>query len=247
MTGRWRCVIGMVILVASLGACGDAADELPPPADAEKGQVVDTGQFLKALEKSFTAGSTASVAFVVRGPVTLRGRGVVKYAKKHMDVDLTLDDWKVEGGTINLRTVRNTTYMKAPESRGVWVDVSSGKGNVPGAGVADEADPRRQIRNLRKTIDEVRFTGDDAVGDTRTRRYQVVTRPKDASSSGRDVTDYWFDTSSRVVRRSSELSGGAEATFAWTDWGKPVRIVAPKKGSIITFDELEKLQKQQNR
>src|SRR5690349_17050206 len=248
--------VGIAMLGAATGACSDSDERLPRPADAERGEQVDTERFLQDLSASFSTGSTAAIAFVVRGPVTLSGRGVVMYAKDRMDVDLQIDDWKVKGATVNLRTVDNTTYLKAPESRGVWVDVSSGKGEVPGAGIAEDADPRNQLRELRRTIDEVRFTGDDRIAGVRTRRYQVVTvskrvpteGPTEGSASGstkrREVTDYWFDPRGRVVRRASDLDGRGEAVFTWAEWGKPVRIVAPPRRSVITFERLEQLQKQ---
>lgn len=245
MIRRLGSFAAFVMLAAALGACGDSADELPAPSQAERGELVDTGAFLKALERSFAAGSTAGVTFVFRGPVTLRGRGDVRYQPKHMDMDLELEDWKVEGGIINLRTVKNTTYMKAPESRGVWVDVSSGQGDVPGAGVAQDADPRRQLTELRRTIEEVRFSDDDTVAGTRARRYQVVTTSTGTSASRRTVTDYWFDKAGRVVRRSSELVDGGEVIFTWSDWGKAVRIAPPSKRSVITFEELQKVQQGQ--
>ena len=240
--------VGIAMLAGATGACSDSDQRLPRPADAERGEQVDTERFLEDLSASFSTGSTAAITFVVRGPVTLSGRGVVAYAKDRMDVDLQIDDWKVKGATVNLRTVVSTTYLRAPESRGVWVDVSSGKGEIPGAGIADDADPRNQLRELRKTIDEVRFTGDDRIAGVRSRRYQVVTVSKAASASGstnrRQVTDYWFDPRGRVVRRASDLDGSGEAVFTWAEWGKPVRIVAPPRRSVVTFERLEQLQKQ---
>lgn len=245
----------VIAILAAAGGCGHSEPRLPRPADAERGEQVDTDSFLNELNASFSTGSTADITFVVRGPVTLSGRGVVKYAKNRMDLDLQIDDWKVKGATVNLRTVNNTTYLKAPESRGVWVDVSSGKGEVPGAGIADEADPRNQLGELRKTIEEVRFTGDDRIAGTRTRRYQVVTvskagtstaGPSDGPANRREVTDYWFDRRARVVRRASDLDGSGEAVFTWAAWGKPVRVVAPAKRSVITFERLEQLQRQQH-
>lgn len=241
-------VVGIAMLAAATGACSDSDQRLPRPAEAERGARVDTDSFLDELSASFSTGSTAAITFVVRGPVTLSGRGVVTYAKDRMDVDLQIDDWKVRGATVNLRTIDNTTYLKAPESRGVWVDVSSGKGEVPGAGIAEDADPRNQVRELRRTIDEVRFTGDDRINGVRARRYQVVTVSKAGSASGstnrRELTDYWFDARGRVVRRASDLDGRGEAIFTWAEWGKPVRIVAPPTRSVITFERLEQLQKQ---
>jgi hypothetical protein len=238
---RLASFVGVAMLAAATGACSDSEVRLAHPGEAERGEQVDTDSFLDELATSFSTGSTAAITFVVRGPVTLSGRGVVKYAKDRMDLDVRIDDWKVKGATVNLRTVNNTTYLKAPESRGVWVDVSSGKGEVPGAGIADEADPRSQLGELRKSIDEVRFTGDDRVAGTRTRRYQVVTVSK---ANRREVTDYWFDRRGRVVRRASDLDGTGEAIFTWAEWGKPVRIVAPPRRSVITFERLEQLQRQ---
>jgi hypothetical protein len=238
-----RRVTTLIVLAACLlaSACGGTDSGLPTFDHPVKGDRVDPESFLDALRGSFRAGSTAVVRFDVRGGAGLRGGGSVYYTADDMDASLRIDDWQVEGASIDIRTVGGTTYMRVPESRGLWVNLSDGGPGTPGADLAEEADPRRSIDDLRDTIDEVRFGGAETVGGVRTRRFQVVTNASDHPT----VTQFWFDGHGRVVRRQTELAQTGSATFVWTKWGKPVKIVRPKADTIITLKRLEQLRQRQ--
>lgn len=232
-------------------ACGGSDSGLPTFDDPVKGDRVAPESFLAALRASFRSGSTAVVSFDVRGGVGLRGGGAVRYTADDMDASLRIDDWQVEGAAIDIRTLGGTTYMRVPESRGLWVNLSEGGTGMPGADLAKDADPRQAINELRDAIDEVRFSGAETVDGARARRFQVVTQPAGTQKSapaGADrptVTHYWFDADGRVVRRQSELAQSGSATFTWTKWGSPVRIVRPKADTVITLKRLEQLRQQQ--
>jgi hypothetical protein len=238
-------LVATVALAAGLSACSD--DEtaaLPAPEDAEKGERVDVDAFVDAIEGSFDDGSSARVSFDVRGPTRLRGRGVVAYDADGMDVDIRITDWQVQGGWINLRTIDGAAYMKVPESRGLWVDIGADDSGLADS-VMQEADPRDQIALLREEISEVRFSGDDVVGDAPARRYQVVTEAGESRTEGSaapDVTEFWFDESGVIRRRSNDLgTGGAE--FTWVDWDAAVDIAPPPDDRVITLAELERLRR----
>jgi hypothetical protein len=237
---------GVLALVLALGlltsACGDAS--LPTFDDPVKGDRVDPASFLEALSTSFRSGSTARVSFEVRGGTGLSGTGSVRYTAEAMDASLKIDDWKVDGAFIDIRTVGGTTYMRVPESRGLWVNVSEHGTPVPGADLAQDADPRRGLDDLRENLTEVRFSGTEALAGVRTKRFQVVSDP--ASGSGAPaVTQYWFDGRGRVLRRQSDLQQSGSVTFIWSKWGQPVSIKRPRKGTVVTLEQLEKLRKQQ--
>jgi hypothetical protein len=244
-------VTTVIVLAACLlaSACGGGDAGLPTFDDPVKGDRVEPESFLAALRSSFHSGSTATVKFDVHGGAGLRGGGSVRYAADDMDASLRIEDWQVKGAWIDIRTVGGTTYMRVPESRGLWVNLSEGGAGTPGADLAKEADPRQAIDDLRDTIDEVRFSGTETVGGVRTRRFQVVTqpatKPKGSSDTHPTVTEYWFDRHGRVVRRQTELAQTGSATFTWTKWGRPVKIVRPKSGTVITLKRLEQLRKQQ--
>lgn len=236
-------------LVAS--ACGGGDSGLPTFDDPVKGDRVDPESFLEALRTSFRSGSTAAVSFDVRGGAGLRGDGFVRYRADDVDASLRIDDWRVKGASIDIRTVGGTTYMRVPESRGLWVNLSEGGAGMPGADLAEDADPRRSIGQLRDSIDEIRFGGTEAVGGVRARRFQMVTEPKAKQETGSDgpgqpaVTQYWFDGDGRVVRRQTELAQAGSATFTWTKWGTPVKIVRPKSDSVVTLKQLDGLRRRQ--
>jgi hypothetical protein len=244
-----RVTTAIVLTLALLAsACGARDEALPSFDHPVKGDRVDPESFLAALRNSFRSGSTAVVRFDVRGGAGLRGSGSVRYAADDMDASLRIDDWQVEGASIDIRTVGGTTYMRVPESRGLWVNLSEGGPGAPGADLAEEADPRRSIDDLRDTIDEVRFSGVETVGGVRARRFQVVTEPtakKGASGTHPTVTQFWFDGHGRVVRRQTELEQAGSAIFAWTKWGTPVKISRPKVDTVITLKRLEQLRKRQ--
>ena len=233
-----------------MSACVAEDSSLPTFDEPVKGDRVDPDSFLKALRSSFRTGSTAIVSFDVRGGIGLRGGGAVRYTADGMDASLRIDDWQVEGGSIDIRTVSGTTYMRVPESRGLWVNLSEG-GTAPEADLAAEADPRRAIDELRDTIDEVRFSGAETVNGVRSRRFQVVTRPEAKQQSSSDsperptVTHYWFDRRGRVVRRQTELAEAGSATFTWTNWDQSVKIARPKPDTVITLKQLDQLRKRQ--
>ena len=248
-----RRVTTVLVLAVGLlaSACGGSDSGLPTFDDPVKGDRVAPESFLAALRSSFRGGSTAVVSFDVRGGVGLRGGGAVRYTADDMDASLRIDDWQVEGASIDIRTVGGTTYMRVPESRGLWVNLSEGGTGLPGADVAKDADPRQTLDDLRDTIDEVRFSGAETVDGVPARRFQVVTQPAgtpEATSDGSDrptVTYYWFDADGRVVRRQSELAQAGSATFTWTRWGSPVKIERPRAGTVITLKRLEQLRQQQ--
>ena len=239
-------VVG-VLAAAGLSGCSDdgpPSPRLSAPEEAAKGERVDVDAFVDAIGGSFDAGASARIAFDVRGPTRLRGRGVVAYDEDGMDVDIRLSDWQVEGGWIDLRTIDGSAYMRVPESRGLWVDIGAEDAGLAES-VIEEADPRGQLDLLREEISEVRYNGDDVVGDRPVRRYQVLVEGGgDASGAGGrpDVTEYWFDESGQVVRRANDLaSGGAE--FTWLDWDAAVAIAPPPAGRVITLAELERLRR----
>ena len=97
----------MVVVVACglvATACGGVSEpELPSVAKAVKGEEVDRDSFLSALRTSFRAGSTAVVSFDVRGGAGLRGSGAVRYTAKTMDSDLSIEDWRLKGASIEIR------------------------------------------------------------------------------------------------------------------------------------------------
>lgn len=248
-----RRVTMVVVLTACLlaSACGASDSSLPTFDEPVKGDRVDPDSFLDALRASFRSGSTAAVSFDVRGGAGLRGTGSVRYRADDVDASLRIDDWQVRGAAIDIRTVGGTTYMRVPESRGLWVNLSEGGSSLPGADLAVEADPRRSMDSLSENIIEVRFSGTETIGGQSARRFQVITKPTarpTPASGGADrptVTEYWFDRRGRVVRRQTELAQTGGATFAWTDWGKPVKIARPKAGSVITLKRLEQLRERQ--
>lgn len=238
-----RGVLGLVLTVGLLAsACGDAS--VPTFDDPVKGDRVDPESFLKALSASFRSGSTARVSFEVRGGTGMSGTGSVRYTADAMDASLKIDDWQVDGGFIDIRTVGGTTYMRVPESRGLWVNVSERGTSVPGADLAEDADPRRALDDLRANLTEVRFSGAETVAGVRTQRFQVVS-DAGSGSGAPTVTHYWFDGHDRVVRRQSELQQSGSATFSWSKWGRPVSIARPRKETVVTLEQLERLRKQQ--
>jgi len=248
-----RAAMAIVLAVGlAASACGGTDSRLPTFDDPVQGDRVDLESFLTALRTSFRSGSTAEVSFDVRGGAGLRGGGAVRYTADDMDASLRIDDWQVEGASIEIRTVGGTTYMRVPESRGLWVNLSEGGPGTPGADLAQDADPRRAIGDLRDSTDEVRFGGTETVGGVRARRFQVVTNPVAKQGTGSDgaghptVTQYWFDGDGRVVRRQTELAQAGSATFTWTKWGEPVTIERPKADTVITLERLEQLRKRQS-
>jgi hypothetical protein len=255
----WTVAVALAAGLTVSGCTAGDGEGFPTFEQAVKGDQVDPDSFLSALRSSFRAGSTAAITFDVRGGAALRGTGSVRYTADTMDASLKIDDWRVEGASIDLRTVGGTTYMRVVESRGLWVNLSDSGTALPGADLAEDADPRRAIGDLRDTITQVRFSGDETLDGVRTRRFQVVTKPKPGSDSTPSpgstagaadsdhptVTEYWFDDRGRVVRRHSELAQTWSATFTWARWGKPVKIARPAKGMVITLKRLEQLRKQQ--
>jgi hypothetical protein len=242
-----------IALVLVLAACGGGEGELPTFDRPVKGDRVDPESFLTALRTSFRTGSTAVVRFDVEGGAGLRGGGAVRYRADDMDASLRIDDWRVEGASIDIRTVGGTTYMRVPESRGLWVNFGGGGAGLPGADLAEDADPRRALGDLRDAIDEIRFVGTETVGGIRARRFQMVALPtakqgaESAGSARPSVTEFWFDGRGRVLRRQIELAEGGRATFTWTKWGEPVTIVRPEADTVVTLNQLERLREQQQR
>lgn len=242
-------VVLAIGLLAS--ACGGNDSSLPTFDEPVKGDRVEPDSFLEALRRSFRTGSTAVVTFDVRGGTGLHGGGALRYTAEGMDASLRIDDWQVEGGSIDIRTVSGTTYMRVPESRGLWVNLSEGGTAAPGVDLAGEADPRRAIDELRDTIDEVRFSGAETVNGVRSRRFQVVSRSEAKQQAGSEgperptVTHYWFDGRDRVVRRQTELAEAGSATFQWTKWDQSVKIARPEPDTVITLKRLEELRKRQ--
>ena len=242
-----RLGLGLALCAAVLPAVAACSDDepagVPDPGEAARGEEVDADAFVEALDKSFDDGSTATVRFDVRGRARIEGTGSVRYDEDGMDVDLVLGDWQVPGATVSLRAVDGATYMKVPESRGLWVDVTAEESLLPGA-VMEEADLRNHLEEIRAGISEVRFGGADSVDGEPARRYQVVTEPEAGAAAGEPtVTEYWFDADGRVVRRLTELGGSGRATFTWSAWDEPASITKPPEDRVVTLRELERLRR----
>ena len=238
---RWGVLALLLVLGLLSSACSDATS--PTFDDPAKGDRVDPESFLDALRGSFEDGTTAAVRFEVRGDAGVSGSGSVRYFADDIDARLRLDDWKVDGAAIDILTVRGTTYMRVPESRGLWVNVSEGGAGLPGGDLARNADPRQALDDLETGLTEVRFSGTETVGGVRARRFQVIAESADGAVPA--VTPYRFDGQDHLVRRQSELSDGARATFSWSQWGQPVRIARPKADRVVTFAQLERLREEQ--
>lgn len=238
-------IVGAAILCASLTSCSEddaPGPDLPSLEAAEKGEQVDVDEFLDALDASFDDGASARVAFLVEGTARVRGSGVVAYDDDGMDVDVRIRDWQDTGGWIELRTVGGDAYMRVPESRGLWVDISDDDDIA--ATLVGDGDPRRQVELYRDRISEVRFSGEEAVDGVAARRFQMTAESNDPAATGPDVTEFWFDDEGRVVRRSTEVTGG-RASFSWLDWETAVVIDAPPVDRVITLRQLERLRRQQ--
>lgn len=184
---RWATLLPVAaLLLPGLTACSadDPAQAGPPrPQDAEKGEKVDVEAFLDELEGSFDDGATAHVTFAVTGQVKLHGRGSVEYGDDGMDVDLRLADWQPGGGTVDLRTVGDATYMRVPESRGLWVAIGADDLGLTDS-VLQDADPRAQLDGARDEITEVRYSGEDTLAGATVRRYQVVAKVAASAAPG---------------------------------------------------------------
>jgi hypothetical protein len=170
----------------------------------------------------------------------------VEYEADGMNVDLRITDWQVEGRSIYLRTLDGATYMKVPESRGLWVDFGEAGNDLTDAVMAD-ADPRTHLSDDREAISEVRFSGEETIDGVEARRYQVVSDAE--ATAGSDpappaVTQYWFGPDGRVIRRSSDLDQGS-VSFSWVDWDADATIAAPPDDEVITLQQLERLRRQQ--
>lgn len=246
---RLAAVLAVFVVVPALVGCGadDPAPGLSSPEDAAKGERVDVDAFVDAIASSFDRDASARVTFDVQGPTPLSGSGVVEYVDSGMNVDIEITDWQVEGGWIKLRTVGESTYMSVPESGGLWVDIGADDAGLA-ASVMQEADPRGQVDLLREAITEVRFSGEDTVGEVRARRYQVIAEPAANATDagvGVDVTEFWFDQSGRIVRRSNDLDAGG-VQFTWVDWDAAVEVVPPPASQLITLEKLEQLRREQD-
>lgn len=238
------------VLVSGLAACSDQEPtSLPGPADAAPGEEVDADAFVEALEQGFDDGSTATVRFDIRGRTRIGGGGVVRYDEDGMDLDLVIDDWQVRGAEVSLRVLDGATYLRLPESRGLWVDITAEESLQPDEVLA-EADLRNHVEEIRADISEVRFSGDDTVGGEPARRYQVVTDAGATRGEGGPppaVTEYWFDADGRVVRRRTDVDGSGSATFTWSAWDEPASIAPPAADRVVTLRELEQLRRRGDR
>lgn len=281
-TPRLRLSVAAVLLPLSLGlvACGgddkDAADpaasasgttagtEASPSASAsDAGDTSDTeasGTPITADEvaaiyaKAFDGATSAKLSMTggISGQ-TFTATGEGDYTSGDPALSLTMDMAAAGLGSVDMRLLDRSIYMKFDGTNGKWVvfDLGDPTGPLASMGnIMEQFDPRSGLATLKKAFITGSYVGEEDVAGQPTKKYTFTldtlasigdlpgmtpqVRKQLPKTSDQTV---WIGEDGRIAKVVSGFSG-QEVTITYSDWGTDVDITAPPKNEVTDLSKV---------
>jgi len=152
-------------------------------------------------------------------------------------------------GRMELRMVDGVMFMSMPPMtpRGKFLKIDPKDPNNPLGGQFDDLsrqmDPRRSFDAFEAGLREVRYVGEDSIGGETVDHYTLTLdaaavaeeQGMQMPSGAPETIDYelWLDSEKRMRRVTFDLTGQGQMEMTMSDWGKPVRVTAPRPNQIM--------------
>ncbi|NJC74163.1 hypothetical protein HC031_31280 [Planosporangium thailandense] len=221
-----------------------------------------TGTVRKVVDKTSKATSVAVSMTGTAAGKKIDGHGVVAFGSQpQAEITTTVDTM----GETTVRMLGSVFYVQIPagDRDGLngksWMKMDLSKVGANGGAMAkqfEDMDPSKQVRTLLDS-GAVTAVGREKVGGVQTVHYagtapiakylgqlDTTTRSTvEQQLSAQGVTqvkiDLWVDDKYQP-RRVHSVMGTTDVTADYTDYGKPVSVVAPPPSDTVDFDDLMK-------
>ncbi len=243
-------VLAVPLALAMLVACGgaetqaaDEPDDTSTSAAAEPdegdGDEIDAAAFFGSMASAMESATTAHVTLSsAGGGQDLAAEGDIDFSSDPPAMQMTMSVAQLGDG-IEMRLVDGAMYMQIPGmSDGKFIKTSLDDPTNPMGSMTDQMDPRAQFSTMQDAVKSVTFVGDEEIDGESLKHYKVVLDgTKMVNQQGvtmpDEVTyDMWVDDSDRLRQMSFETAG-VTITTTISDWGKNVRIRAPRPAQIM--------------
>jgi len=258
---RMSMAAALVAAALSLSACGgsggktaDAATAAAPSASTP----VTSGNAYTPLTKADFASTIAdaskskgSAHMTMTLGTSVKASGDVDYGGAAPSMKMTMD--LSQGGKrmqIQEILVDGVIYMSMPgvTPQGKYLKLDS---NTPGMGsygdVLKNIDPASMVAQMTKSLNKLEYVGPAAIDGDQTQHYKLVVDakkavqglglnglPSSAASAIPDAMTYdaYFNADNTLRRITMEVMDEA-MQVDMTNWGAPVRVVAPPKSDVV--------------
>lgn len=238
------------LALAALVACGGddtpAADPTPDSStttseepDSAEGEDIEPAGFFGSLASSMEAATTAHVTLTTEGGgQSMTAEGDLDFSQDPAAMQMVMSIPQLGEG-IEMRMVDGTMYMQMPAlGEGKFIKFALNDPSNPMGDLTTQMDPRAQFSSMQDAVKSVTFVGTEEVDGEDLKHYTVVLdgtkMPNQQGVSMPDEISYdmWIDADNRLRKVSFE-SAGTVLTTTISDWGKDVRIRAPRPGQIM--------------
>lgn len=219
---------------------------------APVGEQVDAKEFAQQIKDSFTSVDTASVKMqLINGGMVMTANGQVDYTGDAPKMAMTMSAPAFGDQAIKARVVDGNMYMAMPMlgsgTDDMFFRIDLDDPNNPLAqslGGLSSFDPKSTVEMFGQGLEKVTLVGNDSVDGVATKHYVVTTNTDEFKKSLGDegakvpdelTYDVWLDGEGRLAKMEAELDAQGSMTLTMSDWGEPVKIVAPPAKKIQEF------------
>lgn len=232
---------------ASAAASDAASAASTPSATPEDGGATGTSmtgqQFADLLKTALDKATTARVTMDLGGLGS--GKGDADYTKTPPELAMTLA-MQAMGGTVEIRLVGGTMYLKGSTFGDQWVSIPLDDPSSPLGALGGSLDLTKQLQAFADAVETATDEGTEDVAGESLHHYTTTvdtkklgeSMPGAGSSAGqlpdKTTADWWFDGDGLIRKFSSDIAG-TSVTMTLSDWGTDVDIEAPPSDQVITL------------
>lgn len=234
-------------------ASGAAAADL---GSAQPGQTVDKNAFVEAVSKGTAAAKTYAMNMTMEmsgqqtGTVTMTGVANVSdqaNPKMKMTMEMPGAGGGPSQGNVEMLFIDKVMYMKMPGTAGKYYKMTMAEvSKMSGQDLTQAMNPTAQLEQMKSSMKQVTYVGEEDVNGTKTRHYKAVidsagispsmTATASSMSPPKEMPyDIWLDDQNRTRKFTMEMAvSGMTITYNGTldKFGEPVTVTAPPASQV---------------
>lgn len=233
-------------------SAGDATDDAPSGdraavGEGKAGDPLTPADFADIVDAAFERATTARVDVVsdlqdMRSETT----GVVDFTGDSPLMQIQMTGGPLpDGTTADIRLLEDGMYMDSGFSGGKFVKVPAEQIAATGVDLSN-IDPSTTARRFAEHASEVTYRGVEQVDGVALHRYTLQLDSSALKAGGgakgaapkRINQDMWFDDEGLIRRMSTDMGGIGTTVATYSQWGKPVTIVAPPASDVMEMPDL---------
>lgn len=211
------------------------------------GDPLTPADFADIVDAAFDRATTARVT-VVNDLEALRSEttGAVDFTGDSPLMQIQMTGGPLgDGTTADIRLLEDGMYMNSGFSGGKFVKVPAEQIAATGVDLSS-IDPSSTARRFAESASEVTYRGVEQVDGEALHRYslQLDSAALKAGGGSKGAApkqidyDMWFDDAGLIRRVSTDLGDLGTTVATYSQWGKPVTIVAPPPGDVMEMPDL---------